>query len=40
MDLNLKVFGIVFIQFKFFGFKIVKINVFGAKIFWGAFLSN
>ena len=40
MDQSLEVFWDSFIHFSFFGFKNVKINVFGEKIFLDAFLSN
>ena len=40
MDQSLEVFGIVFIHFTFLESKNVKINLFGGKIFLGAFLSN
>ena len=40
MDQSLNVFQNSFHSFYIFGFKNVKINVFGEKIFSGVFLSN
>ena len=40
MDQSLEVFRDSFHSFYIFGIQNVKINVFGEKIFLGAFLSN
>ena len=39
MDQSLEVFVIVFTHFTIFGFKNVKINVFGEKKFWCIFIK-